>query len=426
MRDLLRLLRVRNFALLWTASLISQIGDWVLRVALPFHIYQQTGSALATGEMFIVETLPMIAFSSVAGVFVDRWNRKRILITTDLLQCLLTLLLIFVHSPESFWIIYAVGFAQSLVGQFANPADNAILPQVVGEEQLVAANGALSVNNNLARLIGPSLGGALLLALGLSGVVVADALSFLLSAMRLLFLTLAAATTTTVKTQRVGATTSHRVLWREWSAGLRVITGERWLIALFTVMGIAVLGDGMFTVLSAPFVNKTLHGSADVYGWTLTARGFGGLLGGLVIGQIGKYMRPGRLIGICAMLMGALLVAMVWLSTIPATLLITVVVGMPAIGFFVSVPTLLQLGVPDAYRGRVFGSFYAVNALMVLLGMLLASGTGDLLGIRPLLFGAGCLYALAGVLALVFLARNTLHALSAQLPSDTSAVTSAV
>src|SRR5438094_848558 len=88
---MLVVLQQRNFALLWAGSVISLLGDWLLLIVLPLFVYQRTGSALATGAMFIVETLPSLCLGSIAGVFVDRWDRRQTMIITDLSRALMLL-----------------------------------------------------------------------------------------------------------------------------------------------------------------------------------------------------------------------------------------------------------------------------------------------------------------------------------------------
>jgi MFS family permease len=150
------ILRQRNFALLWWGQLISAIGDWMLRIALPIYVYDQTGSALGIGTMFIVQTLPRVLFGSLAGVFVDRWNRKRTMVISDLAQTVLVLLLLIGSSPERLWVIYLVAFVQSTISQFFGPAKEAIIPHLVAEPQLVAANSLNALSQALIFLIGPS------------------------------------------------------------------------------------------------------------------------------------------------------------------------------------------------------------------------------------------------------------------------------
>src|ERR687886_779951 len=150
---MLTVLRQRNFALLWFGGLISIAGDWVLYIALPLYVYQLSGSTFATGAMFIAGIVPGLFISPIAGVFVDRWDRKRTLIVTNLLSALSLLPLLAVHSAEAVWIVYVVQFVESAIGQFIQPAKSALLPRLVSEEHLLQANSLNSLNNNLARLL---------------------------------------------------------------------------------------------------------------------------------------------------------------------------------------------------------------------------------------------------------------------------------
>ena len=162
-------LRQRNFALLWAGGLISMAGDWMLYIALPIYVYQLTHSTLATSLMFIAETLPRIALGSVAGVFVDRWERKRTMVIANGLLALGLLPLLLVRSAEWVWLVYLVGFVQATIEQFFDPAKNAMLPNLVAKKELVSANALNALNNNLARLIGPALGGVVGRAAGPAG-----------------------------------------------------------------------------------------------------------------------------------------------------------------------------------------------------------------------------------------------------------------
>jgi MFS family permease len=182
MGDLLVTLRQRNFALLWFGSLISITGDWMLLVALPIYVFRLTCSALATGAMFAAGLLPNVLFGSVAGVFVDRWDRRRTMVIANLLLTISILPLLIVPTTGLLWVVYAVAFVQSCVGIFNEPAENSLLPRLVEGEHLVAANSLNAMNNNIARLAGPALGGLVVGWLGLAGVVIVDAASYLLAA----------------------------------------------------------------------------------------------------------------------------------------------------------------------------------------------------------------------------------------------------
>ena len=399
---MLAVLRQRNFALLWAGGLISMLGDWLLFIALPFYIYNLTGSALATGAMFIAETLPILLFGSIGGVFADRWDRKKTMIVADLLRAALLLLLLAVRSPEWLWVIYLVVFVQSSVGQFFNPAKGALIPQLVDEQLLMPANSLNSLGIELTRLIGAPLGGALMALTGLVSVVVLDCISFLVSA--LLIGLIAAPRGGQVAPSalpRAGITALLAGVWRDLVEGLRLVRSTGWLAGLFLAMGILMFGQGITNALLVPFVEQVLHGDAQVFGWIVTAQGIGGLIGGLLAGTIGRLFSPVRIMAVSACAMGVLVLLIVNIPVLPVVLALMAVIGLPAVAFMVSEATMLQSGVADQYRGRVMGSYGMALALAMLIGMGVASALGDWLGAVPLLDLVSGLYVLTGVIVLV-------------------------
>src|SRR5262245_42471808 len=139
MSQMVTLLKRRNFALVWSGGLISLTGDRVLSTALPFFVYEKTGSTLATGGMIIATILPHLLFGSIAGVYVDRWNRKQVMVAANVIRAVILLTLLLV--PFGWlWVVYAVAFLETTFAAFFNPAENALLPRLVGEDRLLAAN----------------------------------------------------------------------------------------------------------------------------------------------------------------------------------------------------------------------------------------------------------------------------------------------
>ena len=180
---MLSVLRQRNFALLWTGGLISVAGDWVLRAALPYFVYEQTGSTVATAGIIVAELMPGVVLGSVAGVFVDRWDRKRVLVLTNFFQAATVALLLVVPQDGWLWVVYVVAAAQSALAAFSAPAESALLPRLVGDEELVPANALNVLNNRVGRIVGAPVGGALLAAVGLEAVVIVDCFSFVAAAL---------------------------------------------------------------------------------------------------------------------------------------------------------------------------------------------------------------------------------------------------
>lgn len=394
---MLAVLRQRNFTLLWAGGLISMLGDWLLFIALPFYIYDLTGSALATGAMFITETLPILLFGSLGGVFADRWDRKTTMIVADALRAALLLLLLAVQSPAWLWAIYLVVFAQSSIGQFFNPAKGALLPQLVDEQQLMPANSLNSLGVELTRLVGAPLGGALMALTGLASVVIVDSVSFLLSA---LLIGLIAAPARAQVAPATSAGTLLATIGRDLTHGLRLVGATRWLAGLFLAMAVVMFGQGITNVLLVPFIDQVLHGDAQIFGWIVTAQGVGGLIGGVLAGTIGRLFAPARIMAVSAVVMGLLVLLIVNIPVLPIVLGLLAVIGLPVVAFMVSEATMLQSGVADQYRGRVLGTYGMMQALALLCGMGMASALGDTLGVVPLLDLVSGLYVLAGLLVL--------------------------
>lgn len=400
------ILRRRDFGLVWTSALISQMGDWMLIAALPFYVYATTGSTLASGATFLAGSLPTLLFGSLAGVFVDRWDRKRLIVIGELTQGAVLLFLLLARTADTLWIVYAVAFVESTIAVFSSPAFRAALPQVAGEEQLVRANSLLSAGENVARLIGPPLAGLLMLALSLPGVVVLDAATFFISGVLLTRISVSLRVAPADSASSAPKTPVRNV-WREWRDGLRIVSGERWIAILFIVPAISLLGDGMFTAVFAAFVAGALGGSALIFGWILTARGLGGLIGGVTLGAVGNRLRSPYVIGPCSILLGGGLVARAVYLSIPLTIVIMALGGITAIGVFVTISMLLQHGVPDRYRGRVFAAYGTFCGLAVIAGNLLGGVLGDTFGATPIIGVAGALSILAGVVAMLTLRGDT-------------------
>src|SRR3990170_1785222 len=141
---MLAVLRQRDYALLWFGGFISMLGDFVLFVAVPYEIYRMTGSTVAMAGMSLAFLIPNILLGSVAGVYVDRWDRRRLMIVVNLLQAL-TLLPLLLVGQLGLWVVYAVLVVESCVSQLFNPARVALMPSLLagGKEELLTANALL-------------------------------------------------------------------------------------------------------------------------------------------------------------------------------------------------------------------------------------------------------------------------------------------
>jgi predicted MFS family arabinose efflux permease len=278
------------------------------------------------------------------------------------------------------------------------------------------ANALNWMSVELTRLVGAPLGGLLVAVWGLESVILIDSASYLLSA--LLIATVAAPPTTPAAAAPGEAPSPLAAIWRDLVDGLRLVARERWLAGLFLAMGALMIGQGVTNALLVPFINQVLRGDAQVFGWIVTAQGVGGLAGGLLIGQIGKLFAPTWIMSVSAWLLGAIVLVIVNIPWLPLVLGLVALVGLPVVAFIVTESTLMQTGVADEYRGRVFGAYGTTQALTVLLGVGLASALGDRLGVVPLLDLVGGLYLLAGFVVLVMVGRRALAAESVELSGE--------
>lgn len=412
---MLSVLKRRNYGLLWIAQLISMIGDWAMFTALPFFVYQITGSVLATGVMFMIQVLPPLVLGSVAGVFVDRWDRRWTMIGSSLFRGAVLLLLLGVRSADMIWLVYLTGFLESAATQFFGPANNALLPTLVEEDQLITANSLDSLGENSARLIGPAIGGTLLAYLGLRGVILFDISTYILAAILMYLIRIVPAEHVSLELESRSAGSMLSGFWREFKAGLTLVRGKPALSRIFLVLAIAMLGDSILTVLLVAFYQDVVGVSSAEFGIVLTVRGLAGILGGLAMSAIGSRFRSNHLISYGLTITGIAILAMILFPYYLATIGIMLLLSVPMMAWLISSQTWIQTHSPGEYRGRVFGVYGTVSALLMLVGMAFASGLGDILGITTTLYFGGGIYIASGLLAAALLGGIT------QIPENDSA-----
>jgi MFS family permease len=165
-----------------SAGLVSISGDWILLVGLLYRVYAMTGSTVASALTVLSASAPPVLLGSVAGMFADRWDRKRTMIVADLLMAAGLLPLLAVHGSRQAWIVFAVLFWEGAVEQFFSPAQQAMVPRLVPDDQLMAANVLNGQVRDVSRLAGSALGGVIAALGGLVAVTMADAASFVVSA----------------------------------------------------------------------------------------------------------------------------------------------------------------------------------------------------------------------------------------------------
>jgi predicted MFS family arabinose efflux permease len=389
--------------LLWTGGLVSAGGDWVLNAALPFFVYEETGSTVATAGMIVARLGPAVALGSVAGVFVDRWSRKRLLVCTNLLQAGVVVLLLLVPATGALWVVFLVAAAESVASSFSTPAESALLPGLVGPDELLAANALNTLNNRIARLVGVPLGGALLAYVGLEAIVIVDAASFAVAA-----LLIAPIRVPSAPPVALPASSAWESFWRDWIEGLRLVRHDRTIALLFLVLGLMTFGGTMLDPLTVAWVRDVLGAGPQVFTWILTVHAASGIVGSLLVGGFGRRFSPRGLIGWGSVIAGAALALRYNLPSVALALAMSAVAGLTSVASSTGVETLAMQSVRDELRGRVFGSLNSTLSLLSLAGAAVGGLAAEVVGIVPMLNVATALIAVAGIVALRAYAHEVL------------------
>ncbi|HSK66737.1 MAG TPA: MFS transporter, partial [Anaerolineales bacterium] len=364
-----------------------------------------TGSTIASAVMVAAELLPRLLFGSIAGVFVDRWNRKIVMVMTSLAQGLVILPLFLVESGTSMWIVYLISFFQVTLAMFFGPAENALLPLLVKEEQLLPANSLNALNNNLARLIGPPIGGAVLARWGLPGIVLFDSITFVVAGLLILSIHHSEA-----KVEAPVSTSEAAVrprFWKEWLEGIDLVRKNRVVFILFLSVVLLNFGGIMIDPLSVPYILDIVGAGVDVFGWMMTVQAVGGILGGLLAARINRRISTVSMYGWSEVILGLVLVARYNIPDLPILFVTTLITGFPAALGMAALETLFQQKVPNSHLGRISGALNTTVGLTSLFGVLGISGLlGELLGVVPVLNIAAAITLLTGWIVLVFLPRE--------------------
>jgi predicted MFS family arabinose efflux permease len=365
--------RNRDLVLVLVGGTVNNIGDWMLLVALPVYVYVETGSGLATAAVFLIELVIGVGLGPFGGSLADRWNLRATLVATNALQAVALLPLLAVNGSR-LWPAFVVTALQSLIQQVNDPASFALVPQLVTDQQLVSANAALSAGGSLARLVGAPVGGIAVATGGLTAVVIADAVTFLIGGLSA-WMIRSAAVRRSARHDGDDDQTDASV-----RAGLRVVRASPQLRAMLGVQAVVHVAFGAFNVVFIAFVADYLDGGGTEVGVIRGSAAFGGIVSGLVIARFaGRWDAP------LVMVVGYAMFFVIGLGFVNApsfttTLWIYVVLfgltGFPNVASQVGTGATLQQLAPRDALGRLAGLSGAVAALGSGIGSI---GTGALL-----------------------------------------------
>jgi MFS family permease len=368
-----RSLRHRNFRLYFGGQSISLIGTWMTRLATSWLVYRLTGSAFLLGVVGFAGQIPTFIFAPFAGVWIDRLDRRQVLLVTQVLAMIQSLALAVltlarhINIQEIIWL----SAFQGLINAFDMPARQAFLVQMVEDKQDLG--NAIALNSsmvNLARLVGPSLAGAVIAVSGEGSCFLIDGISYIAVIASLVAMRLQSGT---VKPSADSMLAQLKEGWA-YVSGFAPVRTILLLFAIVSLMG------WPFTVLMPIFAGNILHGGPHTLGFLMGAVGIGALVSALSLALRKSVLGLGRMIPIATASLGVGLILfgmsrMLWLS-----LLLMLVCGFGMMQQMAASNTIIQTIVEDSKRGRVM-SFYAMAFVgMAPFGSLLAGGLAHAIG----------------------------------------------
>jgi len=369
------------------------MGDRLAALAFPWLVYKATGSALGTGAVFALYTLPWVVFGAFSGVIVDRIDKRRLMVAMDILRAVLVLAVPFL-ATRSLPSVFVLAFVIASLGVFFDPAKLAIVPEIVPGDRLMRANSLLSTGENLTEILGWALAGLLLAAVSTTAAFRLDAATFVVSAVALALMRYRAP----VRDAAAKAAGGFR---KELNEGFTFLRRDRGLRANTTMIVVCVAGMGAVYPLTFLFAVDVLGRGAGAFGALEAVSSVGFLVGSLALVALAARVRKGRVMigGLLAMGICLALVALtdsVWVAAVPFALF-----GLANALVLIAVDTFLQQTVPEGMRGRVFSTRFMLTQGTYAVSVLVGGALAGVVDVRLLFVVAGVIVAASGLVGLL-------------------------
>src|SRR5215469_60921 len=388
----------RNFAWLASGQVISNLGDFVFSTTLLIWVYTLTHSAAAVSGVLAAQYIPVFLLGPLAGVFVDRWDRRQTMLISDLIRAGAATLPLIAPASLRLQAIYTSVFLISALGRFFLPAESGVLQVIVAEQQRMRAASIKQATFALSIILGPALASSLYFAVGPVLAILINAVSYLVSAfcLGLLRAPKAALHPHAFQYDEKAGSGIGGIL-RELFAGLKFVVITRTVLMVTLMALIAMLGAGALNALNIVFASKNLHMATAFYGVLTAAGGLGGLLGVISAGILSKWISPRQMLSGSAFLIGVGFAIYSFQNWYVAGLIICFLMSIPQGGIPVAFGPLLMGATPKEMMGRVQAVVYTSMSGVSLISVALAASLGQFLPVGVILTGCGILIALAGL-----------------------------
>jgi MFS family permease len=384
-------LKYRNYRLFITGQVISLSGTWMQRVAQAWLVYELTKSAFALGVVGFATRVPVIFLSLFAGVLADRTDKRRILITSQVIAMIQAVVLaaLTLTGAVRFWHVALLGAVLGATQSFDAPTRHSFFKEMVGQKDLMNAIALNSTAFNMARLVGPAIAGVLIYAIGIGGCFVVNALSFVAVIVAYLMM----------RFELRPIEASGRSHWEELKEGLDYVRNHVIVRTAVTLIGVASFLTFSYATLMPVFANRVLGGDARVFAGLMTAVGAGALVTALIVASLGNFERKGLLTTAGVLAFPASMIGLSFTHTTALATSICFLLGAGMILLTASMNTLVQSAISDRLRGRVMSLYVLVFLGPLPFGNLLAGKLAETLGVvATLRLGAGISLVISSLL----------------------------
>lgn len=385
------------FAMLWLGQTVSRLGDSIYKVALAWWVLEKTGSATSMGLVLVFSMLPMLFLLIFGGAAVDRYDRRHIMLASDLLRGLTVAIVAGLAWAGllEVWHIFLASFVFGAVNAFFQPAYTAIVPQIIPQELRTSANSLTSLSAQLTSLAGPVLGAVLFKVAGSSLSFALDSASFFISALFLLPLL-------NLSIPEINKQLARGILG-DIRSGIRAVSVLPWLwITVLLAAAVNVTNGGPHQVALPFLVDKSLGGGVGTLGLLGSAAAAGAVISALWLGNYTHIHRKGLYSYLAWMLNGLALALLGFVDSLPVAIGLMVLLGFGNETFGLLWSNMLQEYVPAEQFGRVASIDYLGSFALLPVGYVVAGWLTDLLG-------PNLVFMIGGICTVVILALGLLH-----------------
>ena len=386
----LAVFRNPSFTRMWLAQLISTIGDSFALITSGILVYRITGSALSVGLMLMATSIPTLLIGMIAGVYVDRINRKKIMIVSDISRGVLIALIPFLVHYNVNWL-YVIVFISSSISTFFSPAYDSVVPEMATDEDLTAANSMIAISSFGSTAVGFAASG-LLAAYSISTAFYIDSATFFISALLISGIRIAPL--------KVEEKSSVPVVVKNLRAGLKYLLSGRILRSMIIISMLYAFMAGLGNTLLLPFATKALGATTFEYGLQEGLTSIGFVIGSLIMARYAVRLREGLWVIIGLMGMAVFYFAYSFSRSIPFAIVVIGFAGLMNSPYAIARRTILQRNTDREMRGRVFGAIMTIGNFMMLIGMG-AAGLADSFGPRVMMQVVAIINLSCGVVAML-------------------------